>query len=56
MTDIKKTTKEKKAKKSKKLQLNKETIKDLGARAPEQIKGGIPGRCTNINTGCPPEG
>ena len=40
MTDIKKTTKGKKAKKSKKLQLNKETLKDLRAKDPEKLIGG----------------
>ena len=44
MTDIKKKENDKGGTKAKKLELKKETIKDLGARAPEQIKGGQPAR------------
>ena len=40
MTDIKKTQKAANSTKAKKLNLNKETIKDLSARDPKQVKGG----------------
>ena len=53
MTDIKKTGKGKSGAKPKKLQLNKETLKDLGTSKSEQVKGGaIPRLCTQPNTGC----
>ena len=55
MTDIKKKDKGKSGVKSKKLQLNKETIKDLGASKNAQVKGGQPTggeRCTQRATGC----
>lgn len=53
MTDSKKTTKGKSPKKSKKLQLNKETIKDLGGNKTAQVKGGAPKpRCTYDDSGC----
>ena len=42
MADSKKTSKDKGRTKAKKLQLNKETIKDLTAKRAEQVKGGIP--------------
>ena len=40
MTDRKKTAKSKSAKKTKKIALNKETVKDLSPRAPGQVRGG----------------
>jgi hypothetical protein len=39
MTDIKKTAKNNRQGKAKKLELNKETIKDLSAKGADQIKG-----------------
>ena len=42
MTDSKKKDKGPNRPKGKKLQLNKETIKDLTAKGGDQIKGGIP--------------
>ena len=57
MTDIKKTPKGKNPKKSKKLQLNKETLTDLGAKKPAQVRGGgAIKRCTEADTGCPLDG
>ena len=57
MTDSKKTAKGKDSSKSKKLRLNKETLKDLTARAKaDNVRGGRPvpddGKCTYVNTGC----
>lgn len=40
MTDIKKKEKGKGGAKPKKLQMNKETLKDLTAKDPRQLKGG----------------
>lgn len=40
MTDIKKTSESKESERSKKLQLNKETLKDLTAGNTGQVKGG----------------
>ena len=53
MTDSKKTVKDKNTQKSKKLRLNKETLKDLGTSKIEQVKGGAGGgrRCTQDDTG-----
>ena len=42
MTDIKKTKKNKGGAKVKKLQLHKETLKDLSAKNSGQVKGGTP--------------
>ena len=42
MTDSKKKAKGKSGTKAKKLQLNKETLKDLSAGGPQQVKGGVP--------------
>ena len=55
MTDIKKTAKGKESEKSKKLKLNlnKETLKDLGTSKSEQVKGGAI-RCTDRDSGCGP--
>ena len=39
MTDIRK--KEKDSKTKKKLEVNKETVKDLSARGPGRVKGGV---------------
>lgn len=47
MTDIKKTAKSKA--KAKKLQLNKETLKDLSAKEGGHIRGGNRALCTNGN-------
>jgi len=37
---------------SKKLKLNKETLRDLSPKAERQIKGGLPKRCTADQSGC----
>ena len=53
MTTSKKNAKGRESEKSKKLRLNKETLKDLGTSKSEQVKGGaIPRLCTQPNTGC----
>ena len=57
MTDIKKKQEDKSGVKAKKLQLNKETLKDLGASKNAQVKGGADGtyggpRCTQRWSDC----
>ena len=55
MTDLKKTGKAARATKAKKLQVNKETLKDLSASKNAQVKGGAPTggeRCTQRATTC----
>ena len=42
MSDSKKTAKGKESAKSKKLGLNKETLRDLSASKPGEVKGGYP--------------
>ena len=56
MTDIKKEEEDKRGVKSKKLRLNKETLKDLGASKNAQVKCGAHGtqgdRCTQRWSNC----
>ena len=55
MTDVKKREEDKSSAKTKKLRLNKETIKDLGAGKNAQVKGGAPTqgeRCTQRWSDC----
>ena len=57
MTDTRKPANGKSSEKSKKLRLNKETLKDLGTSKTEQVRGGAAvKRCANEDTGCPHEG
>ena len=51
MTDRKKTAKDKEGAKTTKLQLNKETVKDLNATGSEKVKGGQP-TITQYQNGC----
>ena len=54
MTDIKKSAGDKgPAKAKKKLQINKETLKDLNATGSEKVKGGRPTGVTEQDAGCP---
>ena len=52
MTDIKKTTKNSRPAKAKKLQLNKETLKDLSAKGAKQVKGGFRSAGAGCSDGC----
>ena len=53
MTDSKKKEKGKSGVKAKKLQLNKETLKDLGASKNAQVKGGrMSGGCGHLTPYC----
>ena len=51
MTDRKETGEDKGGAKTTKLQLNKETLKDLNATGSEKVKGGQP-TITQFQTGC----
>ena len=52
MTDIKKREQGKKGPRVKKLQLNKETLKDLSPRGGDLIKGGSMIGCIGMTGGC----
>ena len=54
MTDIKKKERSKSGAKGKKLQLNKETLRDLRASTDRtrELKGGAARRCTGWESGC----
>lgn len=55
MTDMKKTAEDNAPAKGKKLQLNKETLQDLGPSNPSQVKGGR-NVCTAGYSGCTQSG